>query len=575
MSRPSSTEQESRATELCWEPSERELVGAALALGAESAGQVSREERELLKAASAVSPSVLRAVKQSIAQGGDPLGAAFARLRSPAERRPLGATYTPFELVRSMTAWAAGRSPSRVVDPGAGSGRFLSEAARRFPDARLIGIELDPLVALLLRATLASAGCAERAQVVCGDYRDFVLDAGGPTLFLGNPPYVRHHALEPRWKAWLSERASSLGLRASRLAGLHVHFLLATALKARPGDFGVFVTAAEWLDVNYGSCVRELLLGALGAVSVHRLEPSARVFPDADTTAAVTCFEVGRRVESVRFEGVHSLAELGTLTGGASIELPRLEVERRWSMFIRKGKQAPAGLIELGELCRVHRGQVTGANRVWIATPERAAALPSSVLLPSVTRARELFAAGAALSDVSSLRCVIDLPRDLDALSNDERRAVERFLREARALGADRGFIARHRKPWWSVGLRLPAPILATYMARRPPVFVRNLGGARHLNIAHGLYPRGPLEPALLDALAAYLTSSADLADGRTYAGGLTKFEPREMERLLVPTPEALREWAASPLESTASVRPSAARHTAVRSSETEPSSLP
>jgi hypothetical protein len=26
--------------------------------------------------------------------------------------------------------------------------------------------------------------------------------------------------------------------------------------------------------------------------------------------------------------------------------------------------------------------------------------------------------------------------------------------------------------------------------------------------------------------------------DGRTYAGGLTKFEPREMERLLVPTPE-------------------------------------
>jgi hypothetical protein len=28
--------------------------------------------------------------------------------------------------------------------------------------------------------------------------------------------------------------------------------------------------------------------------------------------------------------------------------------------------------------------------------------------------------------------------------------------------------------------------------------------------------------------------------DGRTYAGGLTKFEPREMERLLVPRPELL-----------------------------------
>ncbi len=27
------------------------------------------------------------------------------------------------------------------------------------------------------------------------------------------------------------------------------------------------------------------------------------------------------------------------------------------------------------------------------------------------------------------------------------------------------------------------------------------------------------------------------MADGRTYAGGLTKFEPREMERLCIPDP--------------------------------------
>ena len=85
-----------------------------------------------------------------------------------------------------------------------------------------------------------------------------------PTLFLGNPPYVRHHGITPRWKAWLSREARRLALPSSQLAGLHVHFFLATALHARAGDHGAFVTAAEWLDIGYGELVRRLLLGPLG-----------------------------------------------------------------------------------------------------------------------------------------------------------------------------------------------------------------------------------------------------------------------------------------------------------------------
>jgi hypothetical protein len=72
-------------------------------------------------------------------------------------------------------------------------------------------------------------------------------------------------------------------------------------------------------------------------------------------------------------------------------------------------------------------------------------------------------------------------------------------------------------------------------MARRPPAFVRNLCAARHINIAHGLYPRDPMPDALLDALAAWLRANVAQSAGRTYAGGLTKFEPKELERVLVP----------------------------------------
>jgi hypothetical protein len=71
-------------------------------------------------------------------------------------------------------------------------------------------------------------------------------------------------------------------------------------------------------------------------------------------------------------------------------------------------------------------------------------------------------------------------------------------------------------------------------------MFVMNVVEARHINIAHGIYPREPLSEVALNKLAKYLAASVTLGDGRTYAGGLTKFEPREMERLLVPGPTIL-----------------------------------
>jgi len=193
----------------------------------------------------------------------------------------------------------------------------------------------------------------------------------------------------------------------------------------------------------------------------------------------------------------------------------------------------------LGELCRVHRGAVTGSNRVWIVG--RDATLPAEYLTPTVTKAHELFAAGASLDDASRLRRVVDLPVDLDEIEDPEaRRQLDVFLRAAKMAGVHEGYVASQRKAWWSVGLRAPAPILATYMARRPPAFVRNPAGARHINIAHGLYPRQEMSDALLDKLAQMLSTSITLEQGRTYAGGLTKFEPREMERLPVPQPDML-----------------------------------
>lgn len=523
-------------------PTEADLALLAAALCGRG-GALHPDERALVPAVPArPSPSQVAAVRQAIAAGGDPLGDRFCALRSPSTRRDRGATYTPAPIVAAMVGWARGRRVARVIDPGVGSARFLVAAGRAFPDAELIGVDVDPLATLLAKAHLAATGLARRARVELVDYRALELPpASGPTLFLGNPPYVRHHGIEPRWKDWLRDSARDRGTRASLLAGLHVHFFIRTAQLTRPGDLGCFITAAEWLDVNYGQTVRDLLVHDLGVQGVHVIEPTVEVFADAASTAVVACFEIGAPTTSVAMRRVASVAELGAWSSGRQVAGTDLAAARRWTPLTRAPRVRPEGYVELGELCRVHRGQVTGANDAWVVDPA-GEDLPDEVLFPCVTRARELFASAPCLRDDRTLRRVIDLPEDLDELGAAGKRRVERFLSRLKARGVDQGYIARSRRRWWAVGLRAPAPILATYMARRPPAFVRNLAGARHINIAHGLYPRLPLSKAALDGLARVLSTTVALAEGRTYAGGLTKFEPREMERLLVPLPERLGE---------------------------------
>ncbi len=520
---------------------EQELAAVALALGAREVPPWSEAEQALTRGVSPPPAAIIEHVRARIAEGSDPLGDTFCALRSSVERRSQGATYTPLPIVRAMLAWAEKHGhPDRVVDPGAGSGRFIVNAGHSFPKAHLVAVELDPLAALLARAHLAVSGFQSRARVIVADFRDTELRRfKGRTLFIGNPPYVRHHLLGQNWKDWLTRTAVARGLSASQLAGLHVHFFLATVEHANPGDFGTYVTAAEWLDVNYGALVRKLFMGALGGSALHIVEPTAAPFPDATTTAAITCFQIGERPDPVKVKRVASLSELGSLEGGRSVRRERLDTAGRWTPLTHNARKTPQGYVELGELCRVSRGQVTGANDFWIAD-EDTGKLPPSVLYATVTKARELYNAGRFLSDTSRLRRVIDLPEDLDVFDAEDRKRIEALLRKARAAGVHKGYVASHRKAWWSVGLYQPAPILATYMARRPPGFVRNLRNVRHINIAHGIYPREPMSESKLNALAEYLATHTSVADGRTYAGGLTKFEPKEMERLLVPTLEML-----------------------------------
>ncbi len=468
-------------------------------------------------------------------QGYDARGAAACLGMEPTWRRKQGITLTPQPLVEMMLCRvAAAGSFDTLVDPGAGTGRFCIAAARKFPKLRMLAIERDPEMLDVLRRNLAVEGLADRVTVLAGDFREVPVALQGRCVFVGNPPFVRHHDIEPHWKHWYAAAMARFGQAASQLAGLHLHFLARVTQLARAGDHLCFVTSAEWLDNGYGSAWRALLSSPAGPLHLSSLwvaDAHEAVFPDALVSAVV--------FEASAGPGLHDV-ELGALRKGGlhlarTLAAPVLALQDRWTGLCQTDLTVPATGIELGELFRVTRGQVTGMNEAWVL-PVGSLALPPTLTLPAVTRAREIIDGTVEAADaLVRLRRVANLPTDLATLPTALRAKADNFLTLAHAKGAAAGYVAQQRRSWHALDLREPPLAMVSYMGRRPPVFRSNPHGVSYLNIAHGLYAREPLAADTLRRVLDFLNTNIQMRDGRMYGGGMAKFEPSDIKRLRVP----------------------------------------
>ncbi len=461
-------------------------------------------------------------------------GDAYCAAVSPAARRAEGITFTPAWLVERMCERASALgSFDTIIDAGAGSGRFTFAALARFPNARVIAVEPNAELADLLRRRAARDGLQARLQILEGDYRDARLPLAGRALFIGNPPYVRHHDIAGEWKDWYRAGMAEQGIAASQLAGLHAHFLLRTTQLMRPGDAWCFVTAAEWLDNGYGSALRRLLgaPGGAGLQGVWLAPADEPVFPDALVSAVVIDGVAGSQPEQVTLGRIVARRFEAT----RSIDAASVAGNERWSPLCQPAPMPSLAGIELGALFRVTRGQVTGMNAAWVL-PDEAPEAWRALAVPAVTKAREIIDGTVHAVDARQrLRRVVDLPRELDALDDAQRLAADQLIERARRIGAHDTYIARQRTPWFAVGMREPPQAFVSYMGRRPPVFAPNPQRVSFLNIAHGLYSREPVAQADLLRLLDHLNRNTGLYAGRVYGGGLAKFEPSDIARLRLP----------------------------------------
>lgn len=191
-------------------------------------------------------------------------------------RRERGDWQTPLELAREVVGLALrqGARPSSVIEPTCGRGAFLQAAAEAFPDARLFGFDLE--AAHIDEARRALSLHAARTELVCADFFrtdwEAVLGAApGPTLLLGNPPWVTSAGLGAIGSANHPPKRND-----KRLSGL----------RAKTGDANFDIS--EWMLTRLidaaRACSRPLSLLMLCKASVARkvMEHTARLALDVE-----------------------------------------------------------------------------------------------------------------------------------------------------------------------------------------------------------------------------------------------------------------------------------------------------
>lgn len=478
---------------------------------------------------------------------------------SPNGPKSVGAYYTPRVAARALSAWALRRADERALDPAAGDGAFLIEAARRSRQlgggaSCISGVEMRPEAVRDAHQRLIAAG-EDGAHLLRGDFLALSARHWPPfDAVLGNPPFVRFQRLDAEQRARARAAAAGAGAELDPLASLWAPFVLHATSFLRPGGRLALVLPSEVGHARYARSVLAHLRDHFAEATFVLFESA--LFPHLDQGTVLLLAE-GR---GEPFRGFH-VARLGSTAaldqGLASAPRQRLDADalirgdvrlhHTWlpgdAAALLATLHSSGSVTRLDDHAHVSIGYVTGHNGFFHLSPERARDLGIAArhLRPALFRSRALRGLTVDRDDWCT-GAEHGLSGYLLAPDGDDA-ALASYLAQGAAIGVPGRTKVRRRRPWYRVTRADPPDMVLTAMSSGAPRLAVNASGAAVCNTLHAVRLRADAQAQLAPLLAlASLSSLTELSaelEGHALGGGLLKLEPSEALRLRLPLPAA------------------------------------
>ena len=465
--------------------------------------------------------------------------------KSQAERNALGQFSTPFPLAVDIMQYVKQQLADEQIDflePAIGTGVFYSAFLSVFGDSHphtALGFEIDPHYYNASRDFWYSS----KLEIRNADFLEQQPDRK-ISLLVTNPPYSRHHHIDPEKKKHLQMMVlQQTGIHISGLAGLYCYFLMLATRWLKENALSCWLIPSEFMDVNFGKALKDYLLNNVDLIQIHRFSPENLQFQDALITSSIVVF---RNRKPTQHDIIFSYD--GNITSPVrqkAYSHSELRNTAKWSMLFMEDHPVESQ-AKIGDFFQAKRGIATGSNDFFIVDEKTVNQyqIPVLFLTPILPGPRYL-----KCNRIDNVDGVPSLERKLYLFScdwpEDEiKRKYPRlwdYIQNGKDKGVPEGYICSRRTPWYACEKSRPAPFIIPYMGRQGKHkmfrFILNNSKAIATNGYLLLFPKPQYEScmqnnenrlkvwkALNDIPIETLVRS-----GRIYGGGLHKLEPREL----------------------------------------------
>lgn len=482
--------------------------------------------------------------------------------KSIEERRKFGQYTTPFGLAKEIVSYGLALLNDKEIsflEPAFGTGSFysalLSEITRFSKYIKsAVGIELDD------KYYSAAHELWEDRNIKLV-HKDFAAaeGVGAANLLISNPPYVRHHFIGQEQKSKLAVLIKNeTGLSISGLAGLYCYFILLAHKWLAPNAICGWLIPSEFMDVNYGTTLKQYLLNNVHLLRIHRYNPEECKFDDALVSSCVVWFKNEIILDNYDVEFSYGGTHDNPIISG-KVDKISLEKDRKWTHFPEKVngnvQSEKKYITTLGDYFNIKRGLATGDNNFFILSKEQIIAhgldmtfftpiLPS----PRYLKSNEVFCDSKGYPRLDTQYFLLNCTLSEEELKENHP-SIWNYLNSGKATTAQK-YLCKNRKVWYFQENRAVTPFLCSYMGRgkdnnsAPFRFILNHANAIATNSYLMLYPKPSLKEAISQSpdilysvwdVLTNITASDLEREGRVYGGGLKKIEPRELSNVRCP----------------------------------------